>query len=124
MGSSFIKYRGYGFWSADCFVERLAKESADVMEKRTNKETWQSDLASHWRLQASGAFGGWVHLNLDEFLIGEDRRDLLRDIVQGVIKDYPEDDPVRLTGNLLLSLLDGKLTTNAASPRDYMVGMV
>jgi hypothetical protein len=121
MGSSFIEYRGYGFWSFDRFIERLAGEVAEAMAKPTTVD-WQADLAAHWKLQATGNFAGWVHLNLDEFVTGEERRAQLRSVVQTVVDQHPPgDDPIRQTGVLLLQLLDGKLMTDAASPLDYMV---
>lgn len=123
MGSSFIEYRGFGFWSSDPLIERLASEVAIAIENQGKEEEWQSDLAAHWKLQASGEFHGWVHLNLDEFLTREERRKQLRDVLQTVVDQHlAGDDPIRETGVFLLRLLDGKLTTDASSPLDYMVG--
>jgi hypothetical protein len=121
MGSSFIKYRDCGFWSVDRFIERLACEVAEAIAKPMI-EDWRAELAAHWKLQATGNFDGWVHLNLDEFLTGEERREQLRKVVQTVVGQHPRrDDPIRQTGVLLLQLLDGNLTTDASSPLDYMV---
>jgi hypothetical protein len=123
MGSSFIEYRGFGFWSFDPFIERLAGEVAAAIEKQKKEEEWQAELAAHWKRQASGDFHGWVHLNLDELLTEEERRKQIRNVVQTVVDQHSTaDDPIRETGVFLLRLLDGKLTTDAASPRDYMVG--
>src|ERR1700686_2625632 len=113
MGSSFIEYRGFGFWSFDPFIERLAGEVAAAIEKQKMEEEWQAELSAHWKRQASGDFHGWVHLNLDEFLTGEERRIQLRHLVEGVVDQHPtSDDPIRETGAFLLRLLDGKLTTD------------
>ena len=125
MGSSFIEYRGFGFWSFDPFIERLAGEVAAAIEnqKQKEEEEWQAELAAHWKVQASGGLHGWVHLNLDGFLTGEDRRKQICDVVQALMEERPTpDDPIHETGVLLLRLLDGKLTTDAASPLEYMVG--
>lgn len=122
MGSSFVEYRGYGFWSSDAFIEQLARKVATAIEERTDKEAWQADLAAHWKAQGSESFNGWIHLNLDEFLTGEEKRTQIRKLVQSVTKEFAEHDPVRQTGVLLVKLLDGELKTNAASPLDYMVG--
>lgn len=121
MGSSFIEYRGHGFWSSDSFIESLAGEVAKAIERQPKKEDWQANLSAHWKLQSSGAFGGWVHLNLDEFLTGEEHREKLRAVVQAVVSLHASDDPIHQTGILLLRLLDGELTTEASSPLDYMV---
>ncbi|HSY90796.1 MAG TPA: hypothetical protein VK812_05455 [Candidatus Binatus sp.] len=122
MGSSFIEYRDYGFWSFDRFIECLAREVAEDIVKREKLEDWEVKLVAHWRLQASGGFMGCVHLKLDEFLTEEERRQQLRKVVQTVVDQHPPgDDPIRQTGVLLLQLLDGNLMTDASSPLDYMV---
>jgi len=71
---------------------------------------------------ASGGFGGWVHLYLDELLIDDRRRSQIQGVIQRVTELHADDDPIHQTGILLLKLLDGKLKTDAASPLDYMVG--
>lgn len=122
MGSSFINFRAHGFWSSDDHIEDLAREVATVICADEAKEEWLSELASHWQLQSSGAFSGWVHLRLDEFLASEERRKKLRVLVQSVTDRYQADHVVHRTGFLMLRLLDGELTTDASSPLDYMVG--
>jgi len=122
MGSSFIEYRGYGFWSHDPFIERFAAETAGVIESQVEKQEWEIDLSAHWILQASGVFGGCIHLKLDDFLVSEERRRKLRQIAQSVTEQHAPDDPIHQTGILLLRLLDGQLKTDSSSPLGYMVG--
>jgi hypothetical protein len=110
MGSSFIEYRGFGFWSFDPFIERLAGEVAAAIENQKEEEEWQADLGAHWKLQASGDFHGWVHLNLDEFLTGEERNKQIRSVVQTVVEQHPTaDDPIRETGVFLFGCWTGNL---------------
>ena len=122
MGSSYIEYRGYGFWSRDSFVEQVAGDVAAAIEGLPAKELWLSQLAAHWKLQASGVFGGCLHLKIDEFASTEPRRLTLRELVQASADRRDHDDLACQTALLLLRLLDGELTTTAASPLDYMVG--
>ena len=124
MGSSYTDYHGYGFWSRDYFIEQLAGDVAAVIENLPTKDQWLVDLAAHWKLQASGIFGGWVHLKLDDFLSNDERRSTLRALIRVVTERRDRDDLVCQTGVLLLRLLDGSLTTDAASPLDYMVGQI
>ena len=122
MGSSFIKYRDHGFWSHDTFVEDLAREVATVIDGLPKAEAWLAELGAHWRLQASGDFSGWIHLKLDDFLVSEERRKSLRNIVRSVAGRHAAEDPIHQTGVFVVRLLDGELATDATSPLDYMVG--
>ncbi len=122
MGSSFINFRGRGFWSRDDYIEDLAREVAAAVSADESKEEWLSQLAAHWQLQSSGAFSGWVHLRLDEFLVPEEKRKKLYSVVQSVMERHPSEHATHRTAALLMRLLDGELTTDASSPLDYMVG--
>ena len=122
MSTSFIEYRGFGFWSNDSFTELLIGETASAIVAQTDPAPWLGELAAHWTLQASGPFRAWMHLELDDFLNSEERRIKLRDIVQDVADKHPKSDPIHQTGILLLRLLDGQIIWDASSPLDYMVG--
>ena len=122
MGSSFINFREHGFWSRDDYIEDLAHEVAAAVSAGESKEEWLSQLSSHWELQSSGAFSGWIHLRLDEFLVSEERRKKLGAVVQSVMERHSSEHPTHRTAALMLRLLDGELTTDASSPLDYMVG--
>ncbi|CAN5822960.1 hypothetical protein BH09VER1_BH09VER1_41440 [soil metagenome] len=121
MGSSYTKYRGHGFWSYDDFLERLVGDVAAMIRERPKPEQWLADLASHWELQSSGNFSGWIHLQFDEFLLSEKNRIEVRDLIQKATEQRKEDDPAARTGVLLVRLLDGQLTTDESSPLGYMV---
>jgi hypothetical protein len=122
MSTSFVEYRGFGFWSWDPYIERVAGAVADTILSKEEREDWLTELAEHWKLQSSGIFMGWVHLKLDDFLIDEARRIELREFVRLVTEKEIVDSPLHKTGVFLLSLLDGKIAWTAASPLDYMVG--
>lgn len=122
MGSSFTNFRGHGFWSRDDYIEDLAREVAAAVNADESKEEWLSQLASHWQLQSSGAFSGWVHLRLDEFLVSEERRKRLCAVVESVMDAHPSEHPTHRTGALMRRLLHGEMTTDASSPLGYMVG--
>lgn len=72
MSSSFVKYRERGFWSWDGYLEHLLALLADEVGPSPEQE-WLTDLRDHWRSQASGAFGGWIHPKLDEYVTSEER---------------------------------------------------
>jgi len=119
MGSSFIEYRDYGFWSADEFIEILAGEVANQLRAVPND--WNCELVDHWTLMAKGHFGGWIHLKLDEFLTTESRRLELREAIFEVTKQYAPNDPIRDTAEFLIELLDSRLKIDASHTLHYMV---
>jgi hypothetical protein len=121
MSTSYIEYAGRGFWSFDPHTEDLINEAVTFIEQQPQQEEWLTELAAHWRLQASGTFAAWMHLNLDKFLIDEPRRNRVRQILQGILERHAPQDVVHQTAVLMLQLINGKLTTDAASPLDYMV---
>jgi hypothetical protein len=120
MSTSFIEYRGHGFWSFDAYTERLIEEVANLVLQSAHA-AWEMELAAHWKNQASGSFRAWMHLNLDEFLNDERRRDLLVGRVLTAKENHPSGDPVHETAVLLLKLLNGEIKWDASSPLDYMV---
>jgi hypothetical protein len=121
MGSSFAEYRGFGFWSRDRLLQRIAGELADIIDAQSPREDWLSELSLHWKQQASGNFNGWIHLELDDFLTTEERRLQVLAFVQQVTERYPVVHSIHRTGILLIRLIRGELKTNAASPLDYMI---
>lgn len=74
MSTSFVEYRGRGFWSFDGYLEHALALLADQIGHSPN-DKWLADLRDHWRDQSSGAFRGWIHPNLDEYLPEEERRE-------------------------------------------------
>jgi hypothetical protein len=74
MSSSFVEYRGRGFWSWDGYLEHVLTLLADSIGSVPTQE-WLADLRDHWRTQSSGAFSGWIHPNLDEFVTSDERRE-------------------------------------------------
>lgn len=120
MGSSFIDYRGRGFWSHDAYVEDFLSRLADVATASSADE-WLQAAAKHWRLQASGIFGGWIHPLFDETLVDDERRLTILGLVSKVRDDAGSAVELRQTCDLVEKLLKGELTTDASSPLDYMV---
>ena len=121
VGSSFIDYRGKGFWSRDAFIEEFLRALADATATLP-AEDWLCDAAAHWRLQGAGHFNGWVHPCFDEHLSTEDRRASIVRLID-IVRTRPDaTDYLRQTCDLAERLLNGELATDASSPLDYMVG--
>lgn len=121
MSTSYVEYRGRGFWSWDGYLEPLLALLADEIGPAPDR-AWLNELRDHWRSQSSGAFRAWIHPNLDEFVTSEERLETVTALIKAAIskRDVPQE--VKETGLLMESLLKGEITTDESSPLDYMVG--
>lgn len=120
MGSSFVEYRGQGFWSYDGYLEDVLALLAHAIGDSPS-EAWWSELRDHWRLQSSGDFNGWIHPNLDGYLTSDERRTAVLTLVENIASRPDLRKEAQQTLALLTALLMGELSTDASSPLDYMV---
>jgi hypothetical protein len=120
MGSSFVDYRGRGFWSHDAYIERFLGLLASAATSLPD-EVWLHEAGEHWRLQASGVFNGWVHPLFDDYLSNDQRRLVVLALVSDVRERAGSERELKQTCELVQKLLMGDLTTDASSPLDYMV---
>jgi hypothetical protein len=70
MRTSFVEYKGRGFWSWDGYLEHVLFLLADTIGL-SPPELWLKEAQDHWREQSSGIFNGWIHPNLDEYVSSE-----------------------------------------------------
>jgi hypothetical protein len=120
MSTSLVEYRGRGFWSFDTYLEHALALLVDQIGNFPNDE-WLADLQAHWRDQSSGAFRGWIHPNLDEYLTNEERREEVLNLLRDVLSNTQLTREARETLKLMEALLRGHLNTDASSSLDYMV---
>lgn len=120
MSTSFVEYRGRGFWSWDGYLEHVLALLADRIGS-SPKEEWLAQLRDHWKLQSSGIFNGWVSPKLDEFLINDERREAVLALLRDINSQPDITREAEQTARLLEALLLGRLNTDASSPLDYMV---
>jgi hypothetical protein len=120
MSTSFVEYRGHGFWTWDGYLEHVLALLADRMGEAPSEE-WLMELRNHWRNQASGAFRGWIHPKLDEFLATDKQRETVLIMLDETISQPDLTREARETAKLLERLLRGQIMTDASSPLDYMV---
>jgi len=121
MSSSFVGYKGKGFWSHDPYLVEALSLCVRVLGTRP-AEPWLADLRTHWQAQASGAFAGWVHPDLDDFLTDHRRTWLVLDAVLESQVQPTGSPEARATLELLAQLLRGECTTDESSPLQYMIG--
>jgi hypothetical protein len=117
MGTSFVKYGEFGFWTRDTHLSSWLMAASDELCKVPQLETWQSSLIEHWRVQIN-VDGGCMSAGLDEFLTDAKRRDSIVSISNAALRDC---EPIaKRTGELFVALLLGDLMTTASSPIDYL----
>ena len=116
MGTSFIEYKEFGFWSRDNFIESWVTPLLAEMQNSPMSEKWQQSLIDDWRIQGTTA-SGWF-LGLDKYLIDTQRKDSMLSLAKRVLVFS---NPLgRETGELFIKLLEGRLETNESSPIDYL----
>lgn len=120
MSTSFVEYRGRGFWSWDGYLEHVLALLADRIGSSPSEE-WLADLRDHWRVQSSGAFRGSIHPNLDEFVTSDERRESVLALTEGISSQSGITREAEETARLLEALLRAQMNTDASSPLDYMV---
>lgn len=120
MGSSYVEYRGKGFWSWDGYLEHALALLADEIGPEHSMQ-WLADARQHWQRQSSGAFAGLVDPSLDQFVLRDEHRQVLLGLLQSVACRSDATPEVTATIQLLTALLREELSTDASSPTDYMV---
>lgn len=117
MGTSFVEYKGFGFWTRDSFLESWLLTLVGEMEHLASLQPWQQALVEHWRTQA-GIDGGAMSVGLNEFLTDESRKAFTLSLAR---KALETSQPLgRRTGELFIDLLAGDLRTTVSSPIDYL----
>lgn len=117
MGTSYIEYKGFGFWSRDNFIESWITALIDEIKTLTVREPWQDALIENWHTQVQ-IDGGCISLDLDQFLSDGLRRDLVRGLAEQAINRTT--GAARRTGELFVALVAGDLRTDATSPMNYL----
>ncbi|HLJ87799.1 MAG TPA: hypothetical protein VKZ53_13320 [Candidatus Angelobacter sp.] len=117
MGTSFVEYKKFGFWTRDRFLESWLISLVKEMQELPHLEAWQKALIEHWHLQASIG-GGCMSLDLDQFLIDRAREESVLTVAQQALGHTPALG--HRTGELFIDLLAGRLKTTESSPIDYL----
>jgi hypothetical protein len=120
MSSSFVEYRGKGFWSWDGYLEHVLALLAETIPAESGSP-WIAEVRDHWYQQSSGVFVGFIHPMLDEFVATEERRNVILRTIDAAMNGTNVTPEARGTLRLLASLLRGELNTDASSPLGYMV---
>ncbi|MFN8511781.1 MAG: hypothetical protein U0232_34060 [Thermomicrobiales bacterium] len=144
MGTSFVEYREVGFWASDGSLDLWLTLLVREIDSRTPIPTWLAELREHWQEQATFGGVGCISLYLDEYITDDTRRHTVLSVAGGALarltrygetvtrdelntitestprKYWTEDLPVvqfAALGNAFIALLNGEITTTAATSR-------
>jgi hypothetical protein len=73
MAFSFIDFKEYGFWGWDGAIEGWLYFLVQEIDKLESIPDWLGEVREHWYSQATVGFLGWIHPQLDEYLINDER---------------------------------------------------
>lgn len=122
MSTSYVEFRGKGFWSWDAHLEEVLRLLA-TYPVEGDSPPWLTSARQHWMQQASGAFRGWIHPDFDGILNQEEQRSAFLNLTQTISRRTDLTRETKATLELLQRLIQEELTTDASSPLDYMVGV-
>jgi hypothetical protein len=74
MGSSFVAYRGYGFWASDPSLEVWLHLLCAEVDRAEDVPAWLFAARDDWHHQATVGFVGCVSPSLDQHLGTDDAR--------------------------------------------------
>jgi hypothetical protein len=119
MGTSYVEFRGKGFWSWDGYLEDVLRFLAETAVD-CDDPTWLTTARQHWLTQSSGVFNGWIHPNLDELLTTAERQSAFLRLTNAVSARDDVTPEARETLRLIVALVRGEVTTDASSPLEYI----
>jgi biotin carboxylase len=120
MGSSFVEYKGHGFWARDPFVEGWLQRLVREIDLVATPDQWLVAARGYWVERATGGFNGCVDCGFDDLLTDAAREVFLLELATRVPGQPGMTAGEAATAELFVKLLRGELATTAASPRDYL----
>ena len=106
MGSSFIDFKESGFWARDTHIDLWLYLLVQEIDELEAIPDWLREARDHWHEQATLALVGCIHPQLDDYLLSQDRINLLIRLSERVLKRLDESGDY-LSGEYLNSLRIG-----------------
>jgi hypothetical protein len=117
MGTSFVEYKGFGFWTRDSYLASWLKALITEMQELPTLEPWQKQMVEHWNVQST-LDGGVMSVDLGSFVTGSKHEAAILTVAESALGH--SESQARRTGELFIDLLRGKLRTTVSSPIDYL----
>lgn len=67
MGTSYVEYKGFGYWSRDRYISEWIEIFLPVLSTFEEEQTWMKSTIENWRFQIT-IDGECISLNLDQFV--------------------------------------------------------
>jgi hypothetical protein len=119
VGTSFVKYGEYGFWTRDAFLSSWLTALSVELRLTPKAEPWHKPLMNHWSEQIE-IDGGCMSAGVDQFLADSGRCNFIVSMSERALKNC--EPSAKKTGELFVMLLRGTLRTTASSPVNYLGG--
>jgi hypothetical protein len=147
MSTSFIDYKENGFWIDDDILAITVGFIYKTLSEEKDKSEWMVEMQESFRQNGQGFFRGFADLELDNFLINDERKEKIHQIIEdtrilivnkGDIIDVEELNNFLFDGELedvwvgkiealrilkvldyLVLLINEKIETKASDPIDY-----
>lgn len=98
VGTSFVDYRGRGFWTRDAALETVLGLLVAELQPLSERDDTLSAILDSWTLQATVGFTGCVSPDLDEKLADPKLRSLVTAGLRHVLYGLPADGLVNAAG--------------------------
>jgi hypothetical protein len=118
MGRSFVKFKGYGFWSGDGILLDWLEDAIAELKSMTAPHAWQVEMRNKLEEALASAFTGGIDPELDRLLAGEEQIRFAIDLSKKIGQLTINPKMKRLT-ELFVELIEGRLKTKVSSPIDY-----
>jgi hypothetical protein len=106
VGTSFVEYRGSGFWTRDAALETLLGLLVAELQPLCDGQDGLSAVLDRWTLQATAGFTGCVSADLDENLADPDLTSRVIAGLRHVLVRLPADGLVNAVGPGFLERAD------------------
>jgi len=77
MGSSFTDFKNYGFWARDAHLDLWLYLLVREIDRLEPKPRWLKEANDDWYEQATMALTGCISPRLDNYLVSQDKIDLV-----------------------------------------------
>ena len=98
VGTSFVEYRGSGFWTRDATLETVLGLLVAELQPLCDEEDKLSEVLDHWTLQATADFTGCVSADLDKNLADPSLRAHAIAALRHLLAALPADGLVHASG--------------------------
>jgi hypothetical protein len=94
MGSTFVDYRGRGFYACDAVLEVWLALLVKEIDELDNPLNWLTEVRQDWQLQATAGFGFGVLPELDRYATDDERRAVILDLAARAKQKLRDRGPV------------------------------